>query len=116
MLQIPKSLQQHLVPSLMKEIRKMMEIICLAQPLDIDEKYIESHPITTHSLTQFNSLNLMEVKDIIQNSVTKSCELDPLPTSLVKSHLDTLLPIFMEIINASITTGAFSDNLKEVLL
>ena len=99
-----------------EKIKKIMEILHLAYPSDIYEKYIESQPITTHSLTHFNSLNLMEVKDIIQNSVTKSCEQDPLPTSLVESHLDTLLPNFMEIINASITTGAFSDSLKGALL
>ena len=99
-----------------EKISKIMEILHLTHPSVIDEKYIESHPIATYSLKHFKSLKQAEVKDIIQNSVTKSCELDPLPTSLVKSHLDTFLTIFMEIINASITTGAFSDNLKEALL
>ena len=75
-------------------IKKIMEILCLAHPSDIDGKYTESHPITKHSLIHFNSLNLMELKDIIHSSGTKSCELDALPTSLVKSHLDTLLPVF----------------------
>ena len=55
-----------------EKIKKILEILHLAHPSDIDEKYIESHPITKYSLRHFNSLNLMEIKDIIHNSVTKS--------------------------------------------
>ena len=83
------------------KIKKIIEILCPACPSDIDENYIESHSITTHSLTYFTSLNQTEVNNIIQNSVTKSCELDPLQTSLVKSHLDNILPVFMKIINVN---------------
>ena len=49
---------------------------------------------------------------IIMSSPNKSCELDPLPTILLKSCLDTLLKPITDIINASLCSGLFQDYFK----
>ena len=42
---------------------------------------------------------------IINSASAKSCELDPIPTTLLYENLDTLLPTITNIINTSLTTG-----------
>ena len=46
----------------------------------------------------------------------KSCELDPIPTFLVKKHIGVLAAIICDITNSSFDTGTFSDDLKEALV
>jgi hypothetical protein len=48
-------------------------------------------------LDVFDLVSVSEIRKII----TKSCELDPIPTSLLKQCLDSMLPIITEIINRS---------------
>ena len=45
-----------------------------------------------------------------------SCELDPIPTSLLKMHIEVLSPIICNIRNSSFETGIFSDELKDALV
>ena len=53
----------------------------------------------------FTPATVEEVRLIIKNSPTKSCELDPLPTRLLKECLEDLLPVIVNIINRSLETG-----------
>ena len=46
-----------------------------------------------------------EIKQIILRSPDKSCELDPIPTWLLKSCLDELLPLLTKIINLSLDSA-----------
>jgi hypothetical protein len=43
-----------------------------------------------------------EIKSIIKKSANKSCDLDPIPTWLLKDCLDELAPVMTKIINASL--------------
>ena len=56
----------------------------------IAESYIESKPETQHKFTEFSILSGKEVEQIVKKSATKSCVLDPIPTSLIKEHLEDL--------------------------
>ena len=38
---------------------------------------------------------------------TKTCELDPIPTKLLKEHLNLFLPIITKLVNVSLSTGEF---------
>ena len=58
-------------------------------------------------LTTLQLLTLDEVKHLIESSPTKSCELDPIPTWLVKEYMLELLPLITAIINNSITSGVY---------
>ena len=57
-----------------------------------------------------------EVKRIITNMKTKSCELDPIPTHITKQILDTLLPAITKIVNLSLSTGTFSNQWKQAIV
>ena len=52
-------------------------------------------------------LTLDEVKHLIESSPTKSCELDPIPTWLVKECMLELLSLITAIINNSITSDVY---------
>ena len=69
-------------------------------------------PRVNSLLVSFEPATADEVKKIIMSSPNKSCELDPLPTVLLKSCLDTLLKPITDIINASLCSGLFPDDFK----
>ena len=64
-----------------------------------------SHPID--NLTDFTPLTDEDVYNLICRTSGKSCELDPIPGSLLKSTAHTLVPLIGNIINKSLSTGAF---------
>ena len=53
-----------------------------------------------------------EVKKLVLNSAVATCDNDPLPTHLVKQHIDKLVPIITRIINKSLATGSVPSDLK----
>jgi len=53
-----------------------------------------------------------EVEGIITRMVSKSCRLDPIPTSLLKDLRVTVAPYISRIANMSFTTGIFPKELK----
>ena len=63
-------------------------------------------------VVSFEPATAGEVKKIMMYSPNKSCDLDPLPTVLLKSCLDILLKPIMDIINASLCSGLFPDDFK----
>ena len=64
------------------------------------------------SFENFRPLSITEVKCLISKSNSTSCNLDPMPTSLVKKSVHKLAPIIQCIINKSFQTGIFPDSLK----
>ena len=64
--------------------------------------YIEDGYETEHRFDTFQTLNDEEVLRIINKSATKSCELDALPTHLLKQHNDIVLPSITSIVNAAL--------------
>ena len=63
-------------------------------------------------LVSFEPATVDEMKKIIMSSTNKSCDLDPLPTVLLKACLDTLLKPITDILNASLCSGLFPDDFK----
>jgi hypothetical protein len=64
----------------------------------------------------FRAVTEKEVYDIIMDSPTKSCILDPIPTSLLKQCLAELLPVITAIINISLEHGVFPDQFKHAVV
>ena len=54
-----------------------------------------------------------ENKNLILSSSSKSCDLDPIPTSVLKNCLDILITPITDIINISMETSTFPQNFKE---
>ena len=63
-------------------------------------------------LLTFESVTDEFVLKIINSASAKSCELDPIPTTLLYENLDILLPTITNIINTSLTTGIVPRDLK----
>ena len=64
-------------------------------------------PKTTPHQRDLNPGSCEEVREVILSSSNKTCDLDPIPTWLLKKCIDQLLPIITAIINSSISPGCF---------
>ena len=68
------------------------------------------------SFQQFESMTEAEVSSIIYNMCSKSCELDVIPTTLLKQILPDIIGVITKIINLSLTTGVFSQSWKTAVI
>ena len=91
-----------------KNIRKDLESKTLDQ--SFPERVSDSH------LDSFERCTEEELKHIITNSSDSSCELDPLPTPLLKKCLPVFLPYLTHIVNLSLESGSFLDALKTAIV
>ena len=72
--------------------------------------------IPEHTFNSFSEVTVEEVTKIIVKSPSKSCSLDPLPTWLLKAHLDMLAPPITTIVNSSLQTSVFPSDMKKALV
>ena len=56
------------------------------------------------------------IKIELASATKKSCEVDPLPTSLVKHHIDALSPLLARIINTSLSSIVFPAPMKHAVV
>ena len=56
------------------------------------------------------------VKNIILSSAPKSCDLDPIPSSLLICHIDSIIGSITDIINVSLSTGEVPSSFKHALV
>ena len=68
------------------------------------------------SLKVFEKATAIEVRKVIMNSPNKSCEIDSIPTWLLKECIDELLPLITTLINRSLSTGKFPEHFKEGII
>ena len=66
----------------------------------------QPHSHLINNLTDFTPLTDEDVYNVICRSSGRSCELDPIPGSLLKSTAHTLVLLIGNIINKSLSTGA----------
>ena len=64
------------------------------------------------TLSNFDLVTADELSSLIMKYPPKSCDLDPMPTWLVKKHLPTIIPVLLRIINGSLSTGVFPAELR----
>jgi hypothetical protein len=63
-------------------------------------------------LNTLTSVSEEELSNVILSGNSKSCRLDPLPTTILKSVLPVVLPILVKIVNTSLSTCTMPDKLK----
>ena len=63
-----------------------------------DPKYIESVNESPIMLSTFKEISLEDTKRLICTAATKSCEINPIPTALLKEHIDIVAPTIRDII------------------
>ena len=82
----------------------------------IIHNHSDETPKTTPHLRDLNPASRGEVREVILSSPDKTCDLDPIPTWLLKKCIDQLLPIITAIINSSMSSGCFPDELKSAII
>ena len=100
----------------MNKIRKIMQDLAPNNITDISDGYLESACETTERLINFKLITDQDILLIGHAAPPKSCELDPIPTTLLKVYSDVISPYIMDIINTSIASGSFTKNIKQALL
>ena len=69
------------------------------------------HP-STHSFSSFQLPDISEITELIRKSKPSTCQLDPLPTHLVKASLPSLIPLICAIFHSSLTIGTVPTSFK----
>ncbi|XP_052782951.1 uncharacterized protein LOC128219177 [Mya arenaria] len=93
----------------MDKISKIRESL---QTFDQFEPQVKDIP----SFDNFDELTENKVKQIIGNMQSKSCELDILPTKLLKQFLGELLPFITKLVNVSLMQGVFPSKWKKAIV
>ena len=70
-------------------------------------------PEIRSKMNVFEHASLDEIKKLILSSSSKSCDLDSIPTSVLKNCLEILITPITDIINISMETSTFPQNFKE---
>ena len=68
------------------------------------------------SFAQFKELLVGGIIKLIKQSPSKSCEPDPITTNTLKEVIPSITPLFTSIVNESMQTGVFLQDLKEALV
>lgn len=110
----PKETTQNLSNFFTSKIENIRDEIRSNQTDNAKEHEIE--PQTNSRLSNFLPASQEEVRKIIQSSPNKSCELDPIPTWLLKSCLDKLLPVITNIINESLSSCHVPTEFKSAVI
>ena len=90
---------------------------------EIRRSFDPDRPIPTN-LVEFSGTDFAEfqlvtedfVKAIVQEMPRKSCDLDPIPTSVLYDCLDEIIPIVTSIMNKSLSSGIVPQCFKHALL
>ena len=98
------------------KIDKIMQGLQPIAPEHTDNIYIATAFITSYRFSEFQHVTPHDIIRMIQKCPPKSCDLDPLPSTLIKQHAETVAPTLCHIINISLCQGDFTENLKQALL
>ena len=63
-------------------------------------------------ITAFKPVSVEHISKIIKSSTPTTCATDPIPSTLIKDHLDLLAPLITTITNDSLLNGIFHDSWK----
>ena len=65
---------------------------------------------------KFRPLSCDDVSKIVLSSPAKTCDADLIPTELLKSVLPAIIHLLTKLVNQSLQTGEFPDELKQALV
>ena len=100
-----------------KVTRLRDELDQCAVPDDSDTNLSDSSiPLLIATFETFATLTEDDVCILIANSKSASCCLVPIPTLLLKSCIEPLIPVNMKIINTRLDSGIFPEGWKEAVV
>ena len=68
--------------------------------------------VTPPGIFDFTPVSEDDILKIVKKSSNKSCDLDPIPTWLMKDNIQPLLAPLVSIVNVSLSTGKFPEALS----
>ena len=95
-----------------EKIRKIRDELEAAQK--DEEKFttaLDDAPVP--NLVSFPPVTAEVLRKIILKAPTKSCQLDPIPTKILKECIEPLLPVLLKIINSSLATSTVPEVFKQ---
>ena len=78
----------------------------------IEYSIAEQAPDNFQPFSKFEPISEDDLRKMILSCNNKYCNLDPVPTKVIKDILDLLLPTLVRIVNCSLTSGVFPSALK----
>ena len=81
---------------------------------EFDRKFDENSDIPT--LSKFDPITEQDIAKVIAKSNSVSCELDPMPTFLIKQCQPQLLPVLTHIVNLSLATETMPSEYKRAII
>ena len=79
-------------------------------------EFIESVYFTRERFTCFTPTNQPDLMKIISKTMTKSCQLDPIKTNILKDNISVLAPVLVDIVNTSLEDAIVTENLKSAMV
>ena len=98
------------------KVQKIMDNLVPTEDNLTDQQYLESDYTTDKRFREFIPVNSDKMAKIIRTAPPKLCELDPVPSKILKQVCEDISPLIATTVNTSLTSGVFSDNLKNALL
>ena len=95
---------------------KIAKIMTELKKTNPHPEYIESGYFTRERFTCFTPTNQPDLMKIISKTVTKSCELDPMNTNILKDNISVLAPVLVDIVNTSLEDEIVTENLKSAMV
>ena len=68
------------------------------------------------TLSKFNPMSAQDIMSIIKSMSSKSCELDVVPTTLLKDILPCIIDTLVKIISASLEQNVFAEKWKVAIV
>ena len=94
----------------MDKIFRIVSIIQNSAPHELSVPFLSANSLDDG--VEFSSFDLVSPIQVMKSLVAKSCSLDPLPTWLVISCIDELLPVITRIVNLSLSSGVVPETFK----
>ena len=94
----------------------LSEIQQICDSLEGFENFSPQQHHSASKLSHFTPVTESEVVNVIKGMTSKSCEIDPIPTTLLKDILPSINKLITNIINISLQHGVFATTWKVAVI
>ncbi|XP_048587372.1 uncharacterized protein LOC125570182 [Nematostella vectensis] len=108
----PQALAEDFISFFTTKIQHLKDNLRSSPLLTMEMSVTPAQPQCVASFPEFSAVSVSYIRDILQQSKSKSCILDPVPTSVLKQSIDVIAPAITSIVNASLSSGVFPTSLK----
>ena len=91
------------------------KIITIRESFELNEEFLIK-PLDTPHFRRFAKLTSDAIKKIVYSMNTTSCELDPIPTGVLKEILEVCIDDITALINVSLEQGVFCEQWKSAIV